>query len=47
MSYGNLSCQDFALSDPVKVSLNGNGTATAATFDTTHQTATGSSAIGP
>jgi hypothetical protein len=39
MSYGNLSCQDFALSDPVKVSLNGNGTATAATFDTTQQTA--------
>jgi hypothetical protein len=35
MSYGNLSCQDFALSDPVKVSRNRNGTATAATFDAT------------
>jgi hypothetical protein len=38
MSYGNLSCQDFALSDPVKVSRNRNGTATAATFATTKQT---------
>jgi hypothetical protein len=47
MSYTNLNCQDFALANPVKVTLNGNGTATAATFDTTKQTATGSSAIGP
>jgi hypothetical protein len=31
----------------VRVSLNGNGAATAATFDTTKQTATGSSATGP
>ena len=32
MSYGNLSCQDFALSNPVKVSLNRSGTATSASF---------------
>ena len=47
MSYGNLSCRDFALADPVRVSRNRNGTATAATFGTTKQTASGSSATGP
>jgi hypothetical protein len=41
MSYGNLNCQDFALSDPVQVSRNRNGTATAVTFATTKQTAPG------
>ena len=39
MSYTNLNCRDFALTNPVKVTLNGNGVATAATFDTTQQTA--------
>ena len=39
MSYANLNCQDFGLTNPVKVTLNGNGVATAATFDTTQQTA--------
>ena len=34
MSYTNLNCQDFALTNPVKVTLNGNGVAAAATFDT-------------
>jgi hypothetical protein len=47
MSYTNLSCGNFALTNPVKVSLNGNGVATAATFDTTQQTATDSSATVP
>jgi len=47
MSYGNLSCRDFALSDPVRVSRNRSGTATAVTFDTTKQTASASSATGP
>ena len=47
MSYGNLSCRDFALSDPVEVSRNRSGTATAATFDTTKQPASASSATGP
>jgi len=47
MSYGNLSCGDFGLSDPVRVSRNRSGTATAVTFDTTKQTASASSATGP
>jgi len=47
MSYTNLKCQDFALANPVKVTLNGSGVVTAATFDTTQQTAAGSSAPGP
>src|SRR6516165_10511651 len=47
MSYGNLSCRDFGLSDPVRVSRNRSGTATAVTFDTTKQTASASSATGP
>jgi hypothetical protein len=40
MSYANLNCQDFGLKDPVTVTLNGDGVATAASFDTTQQTAT-------
>ena len=39
MSYVNLNCQNFGLANPVKVTLNGNGVATSATFD---QAATGS-----
>jgi hypothetical protein len=39
MSYANLNCQDFGLKDPVTVTLNGDGVATAARFDTTQQTA--------
>lgn len=46
MSYTNLSCHDFALKNPVKITLNG-GVAIAATFDTTQQAATSSSATGP
>jgi hypothetical protein len=40
MSYANLNCQDFGLKNPVTVALNGDGVATAASFDTTQQTAT-------
>ena len=40
MSFANLGCQTFGLTDPVTVTADGNGVATAATFDTTQQTAT-------
>jgi hypothetical protein len=40
MSFTNLSCQTFGLTDPVTVTLNGQSVATAATFNTTKQTAT-------
>jgi hypothetical protein len=44
MSFTNLSCQSFGLTDPVTVTLDSNGVAVAATLDTTQQTATGTSA---
>ncbi len=40
MSFTNLSCQNFGLTDPVTVTLDANGAATAATFNTAQQTAT-------
>ena len=40
MSFANLGCQDFGLTDPVTITADGNGVATAATFSTTQQTAT-------
>jgi hypothetical protein len=40
MSFTNLNCQNFGLTDPVTVTLDGNGAAVAATFNTTMQTAT-------
>src|SRR5271170_3555127 len=40
MSFTNLNCQNFGLANPVTVTLDGNGAATAATFNTTTQTAT-------
>ena len=40
MSFTNLNCQNFGLTNPVTVTLDGNGAATAATFTTTAQTAT-------
>ncbi len=40
MSFTNLSCQTFGLMNPVTVTLNGQGAATAATFNITRQTAT-------
>ena len=47
MSYTDLNCQSFALANPVKVTLNDRGVATAASFDARRQTATGSSATRP
>ncbi len=40
MSFTNLNCQNFGLKNPVTVTLDGNGVATAATFNVTQQTAT-------
>jgi hypothetical protein len=40
MSFTNLNCQNFGLTNPVTVTLDGNGVATAATFNTAQQTAT-------
>jgi hypothetical protein len=37
MSFANLGCQNFGLTDPVTVTLDGNGAAVAATFKTTPQ----------
>ena len=42
MSFTNLGCQNFGLTNPVTVSLNSSGAAVAATFNTTPQTATNS-----
>jgi hypothetical protein len=41
MSFTNLNCQNFGLQNPVTVTLDGNGVATAATFNTGQQNATG------
>jgi len=46
MSFTNLNCQNFGLQNPVTVTLDGNGVATAATFNTGNQTATGANAGG-
>jgi hypothetical protein len=40
MSFTNLSCNAFGLTDPVTVTLDGQGAATAATLNATRQTAT-------
>jgi len=40
MSFTNLVCQDFGLTDPVKIIRNGAGAAVAVTFNTSVQTAT-------
>ena len=39
MSFTNLACQNFGLTNPVTVTLNGQGAAIGATFNTTMQTA--------
>ena len=44
MSFTNLGCQNFGLTNPVTVTLDGNGAATAATFNTTVQKATNTAA---
>jgi hypothetical protein len=46
MSFTNLNCQNYGLTDPVTVTLDGNGAATAATFSTTPQRATDRGATG-
>jgi len=47
MSFTNLGCQNFGLTDPVTVTLDGNGVAIAATFNTAQQTATTQAAAPP
>jgi len=47
MSFTNLGCQNFGLTDPVTVTLDGNGAASAATLSTTVQTAKTQAAAGP
>jgi hypothetical protein len=44
MSFTNLNCQNYGLTNPVNVTLDGNGVATAATYNLTQQTATGAAA---
>ena len=44
MSFTNLNCQNFGLNNPITVTLNGAGSAIAATFNTTPQTATNTGA---
>jgi hypothetical protein len=39
MSFTNLNCQLYGLTDPVTVTLDGNGVATAVTYNTAQQTA--------
>jgi hypothetical protein len=40
MSFTNLNCQNFGLTNPVTVTLDGNGVATAATINATQQAVT-------
>jgi hypothetical protein len=47
MSFTNLGCQDFGLTNPVNVTLDGNGVAVAATFNTKGQTAASNGANKP
>jgi hypothetical protein len=39
-SFTNLNCQNFGLTNPVTVTVDGNGVATAVTYNTTQQVAT-------
>ena len=47
MSFVNLDCSNFGLTNPVTVTLNSSGVATAATFNTTQQTATNTGSQPP
>jgi hypothetical protein len=47
MSFVNLGCQNFGLVNPVTVTLDANGVATAATFNTAQQTATDTTSGAP
>jgi hypothetical protein len=46
MSFVNLNCQTYGLTNPITVTLDGNGAAIAATFNTAQQTATAAAAGG-
>jgi hypothetical protein len=46
MSFTNLNCQNFGLTNPVTVTLDGNGAAVAATINTAQQKATNQGATG-
>jgi hypothetical protein len=46
MSFTNLNCQNFGLTNPVTVTVDGNGVATAVTLNTAQQTATTGTAAG-
>ena len=45
-SFGVLGCANFGLTDPVTVTVDGNGVATAATYNLAQQAATGATAAG-
>ena len=45
-SFGVLGCTNFGLTDPVTVTVDGNGVATAATYNMAQQAATGATAAG-
>ena len=47
MTFANLKCQNFGLTNPVSVTLDGNGAAVAATLNTTTQRASTASGSGP
>ena len=47
MSFTNLNCQTFGLTNPVTATLDGNGVAIAATFNTTQQTVTNTTGTPP
>jgi hypothetical protein len=47
MSFTNLGCQNFGLTNPVTVTLDGAGVATAATFNTTPQKAANAGSSAP
>ncbi len=47
MSFTNLNCQTFGLTNPVTATLDGNGVAVAATFNTTQQTVSNTTGTPP
>jgi hypothetical protein len=47
MSFVNLGCANYGLTNPVNVTLDGNGVATAVTYNTAQQTAKGAVAATP
>ena len=45
MSFVNLGCSNYGLTNPVNVTLDGNGVATAVSYNLAQQTATGTAAV--